>query len=60
MDNLRIENEEEYRWAVLRYLEIFDAPENTSEWQEAMFLCMLMKEYEEHSCREMHCGESWN
>jgi hypothetical protein len=44
--------EEDYRRAILRFLEICDAEPGTSEFEEARELTMLMERYENMSCFE--------
>lgn len=45
-----IETEEEYRKALLRFLEICEAPQNESEAVELILLIKRMEEYEEKHC----------
>ncbi len=45
-----IETEEEYRKALLRFLEIGEAPKNESEAVELILLIKRMEEYEEKHC----------
>jgi hypothetical protein len=44
--------EEEYRKAIMRFLEICDAEPGTPEHEEAMQLTKLMEDYETRSCYE--------
>ncbi len=48
----RILTEEDYRKAIIRFLEICDAEPNTTEFDEAIRLTTLMEEYESLSCYE--------
>lgn len=59
-DDLEIRNEEDYRKAVLRFMQISNALPGSMEREEALFLCRLMREYEERCCREMRCGNVMN
>jgi hypothetical protein len=45
-------NEDEYRKAIIRFLEICDAEPGTSEYDEAMRLTQMMEAYENLSCYE--------
>lgn len=47
-----IQTEEEYRRAIMRFLEICDAEPGTSEFDEAMELTRKMEVYEDDSCSE--------
>ncbi|TKG93538.1 transcriptional regulator [Puteibacter caeruleilacunae] len=60
MDYDRIKDEEEYRRAILRFLELYDAPEGSLEREEAKHLARLMEEYENRNYREMRYGNSLN
>jgi antitoxin component HigA of HigAB toxin-antitoxin module len=44
--------EEEYRRAIVRFLEICDAESGTSEYEEAILLSKLMEKYENMSFYE--------
>jgi hypothetical protein len=44
--------EEEYRKAIMRFLEICDAEPGTSEYEEAILLSLLMEKYENLSVYE--------
>jgi hypothetical protein len=44
--------EEEYRRAIMRFLEICDAEPGTAEHNEALILTKLMEDYENLSCYE--------
>jgi hypothetical protein len=44
--------EEEYRRAIMRFLEICDAEPGTAEYDEALQLTKLMEDYENLSCYE--------
>jgi hypothetical protein len=44
--------EEEYRRAIMRFLEICDAEPGTVEHDEALILTKLMEDYENLSCYE--------
>jgi hypothetical protein len=44
--------EEEYRRAIMRFLEICDAEPGTSEYEEAILLSLLMEKYENLSVYE--------
>jgi hypothetical protein len=44
--------EEEYRRAIMRFLEICDAEPGTSEYEEAILLSNLMEKYESLSFYE--------
>ena len=48
----RIFTENEYRKAIVRFLEICDAELGTPEYDEALLLSKLMEEYENCSCFE--------
>lgn len=48
----KIYTEEEYRKAVMRFLEICDSQPTSKEYKEAMFLTLQMEEYEKLSCYE--------
>jgi len=48
----QIYTEEEYRKAILRFLEICDAEPGTPEYEEALKLTRLMEDYERNSCFE--------
>ncbi|MBP7508748.1 MAG: hypothetical protein KA807_13095 [Prolixibacteraceae bacterium] len=47
-----IHTEEEYRRAIMRFLEICDAEPGTSEYEEAIELTRKMEVYEDDSCSE--------
>ncbi len=47
-----IHTEEEYRRAIMRFLEICDAEPGTSEYDEAIDLSKKMEVYEDDSCSE--------
>jgi hypothetical protein len=44
--------EDEYRKAIMRFLEICDAEPGTPEHEEALLLTKLMEDYENLSCYE--------
>ena len=44
--------EEEYRKAIMRFLEICDAEPGTPEFKEALLLTKMMEDYENLSCYE--------
>ena len=44
--------EEEYRKAIVRFLDICDSEPGTSEYEEAIFLSSLMEKYENLSVYE--------
>ena len=46
--------EDEYRKAIVRFLEICDAEPGTPEHEEALRLTRLMEQYENLSCYERH------
>lgn len=48
----RIYTEDEYRKAVVRFLEICDAEPGTPEHKEALRLTHIMEQYEKMSCYE--------
>jgi hypothetical protein len=48
----RILTEEEYRKAIIRFLEICDAGPDTPEFEEAKELTRFMEKYENLSCYE--------
>ncbi len=48
----KILSEEEYRKAIIRFLEICDAEHDTPEFEEAKELTRFMEEYENLSCYE--------
>lgn len=48
----RIFTEDDYRKAIVRFLEICDAEPDTIEYEEALTLTRLMEEYENLSCYE--------
>lgn len=48
----RIFTEDEYRKAIVRFLEICDAEPETPEYQEALELSAKMEEYENLTCYE--------
>jgi hypothetical protein len=48
----RIFTEDDYRKAIIRFLEICDAEPDTPEFEEAMRLTAYMEEYEMLSCYE--------
>ncbi|MGF7140291.1 hypothetical protein [Roseimarinus sediminis] len=48
----RILTEDEYRKAIIRFLEICDANPGSPEYDEAKRLSMLMEQYENMSCFE--------
>jgi hypothetical protein len=50
----RLNTEDEYRKAIVRFLEICDAEPDTPEYQEAMKLTKLMEDYENMSCFERY------
>lgn len=50
----RIINEDDYRKAIMRFLEICDAEPGSLEHDEALKLTVLMEEYEKLSCYERH------
>jgi hypothetical protein len=45
-------NEDEYRRAIIRFLEICDAEPGTPEHEEALRLTQMMEGYENKSCYE--------
>lgn len=47
-----IVTEEDYRKAIIRFLEICDADPGTPEFEEAQELTLLMERYENMSCFE--------
>ncbi len=48
----KILSEEEYRRAIIRFLEICDAEPGTPEYEEMKELTIFMEEYEKLSCYE--------
>ena len=48
----KILSEDEYRKAIIRFLEICDADHGTPEYEEARELTRFMEEYENLSCYE--------
>jgi antitoxin component HigA of HigAB toxin-antitoxin module len=48
-----IQTEEEYRKAIMRFLEICDAEPGTTEYEEAKDLTSKMELYEDDSCSEL-------
>lgn len=48
----RILTEEEYRKAIIRFLDICDADPGSPEYEEAKRLSTLMEQYENLSCYE--------
>ena len=48
----KIFTEDEYRKAIIRFLEICDAEPGSPEYEEAIELTKLMEEYENMSCFE--------
>ena len=48
----KILTEEEYRKAIIRFLEICDAEPGSPEYEEAIKLTKLMEDYENMSCFE--------
>ncbi len=48
----RIFTEEDYRKAIIRFLEICDAEPDSPEFDEAIRLTVFMEEYEKLSCYE--------
>lgn len=48
----RIVTEDDYRKAIIRFLEICDAEPGSQEFDEAIELTGLMEEYENYSCFE--------
>jgi len=50
----RLNTEDEYRKAIVRFLEICDADPDTPEYEEAMKLTKLMEDYENMSCFERY------
>lgn len=50
--NEPIFTEEEYRKAIMRFLEICDSEPGTPEYDEALKLSHLMEKYENLSCYE--------
>lgn len=56
----KIRTEDEYRAALLRFLEIYDAPQGTLECEEAKYITLLMEDYERRYFREASCGSLAN
>lgn len=52
MGKNEIKTEGEYRQAVSRYLDIFDAPETSAERAEAILLSIQMEDYEDSQLAE--------
>ncbi|HKM92369.1 MAG TPA: hypothetical protein VJY41_01820 [Prolixibacteraceae bacterium] len=50
----RIFTEDEYRKAIIRFLEICDAEPDTPEYEEVMKITRQMEQYENMSCFERH------
>lgn len=48
----KIYTEEDYRKAIIRFLEICDSEPGTPEYEEALKLTTLMEDYENLSCYE--------
>lgn len=48
----KITTEEEYRNAIMRFLEICDSDPGSFEFEEAKKLTQLMEEYEDKACND--------